>query len=538
MSPSLILLSTLYLASSLFLIEAASIPRRANPQCATSAILLPELKGIEILSITANEVHHWDDPGNQYSWLPLLPDLSFCNVTIAYMHQGWNDRILIYTWLPLESEWNGRFMSTGGGGFATGSMVFGETWMPTILSYGFVTSTINTGHDTSADGTGSLTSNWAINSAGNLNWANIMDFSSVALHDEAVIEKVLVEAYYGTPARYAYFFGSSTGGRQAHMLAQRYPTDYNGIIGMKGAINWVQFLFADIYPIFLMDSLNFYPRPCEVQAFTAAALAACDEIDGIKDGIISQPGLCDFDPYSLVGKSFDCGGVQATFASETAQIVEGAWDGPRSADGKWQWYGFSHDTDISVSIAGTQCFDNGTCIASPFAMTYEFLSKWVLKDPLADLRNLTHEEWDRLFHDSSNEFESIIGTRDPDLSQFRKAGGKFLNLHGTVDNAISFNGSIDYFNRVQALDPEVHDYYRLFLAPGVDHRIQTSISPLFESYFSAIVDWVENGAAPETMLASGNTTTGVFMERPLCSFPKTQVYVSGDETKLESFACV
>ncbi|KXH27416.1 tannase and feruloyl esterase [Colletotrichum salicis] len=132
-------------------------------------------------------------------------------------------------------------------------------------------------------------------SPGNVNWPLFLDFSHVALHDMAVIGKALTQSFSGTPPKYTYFYGGSTGGRQAYMLAQRYPDDFDGILGFCPAINWDNFQWSPLWAHRVIDKKGIYPRPCEFEAITAAAMKACDRLNGVEDGIISMPSRYFFD---------------------------------------------------------------------------------------------------------------------------------------------------------------------------------------------------------------------------------------------------
>ena len=253
------------------------------------------------------------------------------------------------------------------------------------------------------------------------------------------------------------------------MLAQRYPQDYDGIVALFPAVNWVRFFFSNFWPTFVMGQMQTYPRPCEFDAITAAVISACDELDGLEDGIISRLYLCEFDPQDVVGKKIQCDGVEATVSPTAAEVIQKAWDGPRSSTGKFQWYGFSKGTDLTQPLTGpiqVKCGVEDSCRAEANLVWARY---WVKKDPSFDMRMISHQEWDDLVHASINEFDSIIGTSDPDLSAFKRRGGKMVNWHGTVDAAIPFNGSSDYYDRVLERDPEAADYYRFFVAPGSGH---------------------------------------------------------------------
>lgn len=116
------------------------------------------------------------------------------------------------------------------------------------------------------------------------------------------------------------------------MLAQRYPEDFDGIAALAPAVNCGQFIPVLNWAHQIMHELNYYPRPCEVQAFTTAAIEACDELDGVADGVISYT-KCDFNPFGLIGRSFDCDGTGATFTEGGAKVMHAVWQGTRSVDG-------------------------------------------------------------------------------------------------------------------------------------------------------------------------------------------------------------
>lgn len=511
----------------------------ANGVCNPNHIPYPEIPGLQILSLAAHELRnytHQRSPIFGANREPLT-GLNFCNVSVAYAHPGWNDTIYVTTYLPTQN-WNGRFQGNGGGGLVTGGESLADFTMIPSLILGFAVSTTDGGHsDDMAEAMG-YTSQWALSSPGNVNWPLLVDFASVALHDMATIGKALTASFYGTPPKYSYFYGASTGGRQAHMIAQRYPEDFDGILGVCPAMNWTRFLWSAIWPAFIMDRLGIYPRPCEFEAIAAAALDDCDGLDGVVDGVISMPSRCHFDPHILVGKTFNCAGVEAVFTSGAADVAQAAWTGPQSSSGGFQWYGFGKDAVMwgPLGALATDCGDDGNCVGVKFPISSVWARYFVAKDPDLDLSTISHDQWDALFRASINEYDSVIGTADPDLDRFKKAGGKMISWHGMGDQFIPFNGTAEYNDNVLKLDPNAHNYYRLFLAPGADHSIDAGIVP--ENPFMALVDWVEHGKAPETLRVSGPNANGARMERDICMYPRVQHYVGGDAALPSSFNCV
>lgn len=83
-------------------------------------------------------------------------------------------------------------------------------------------------------------------------------------------------------------------------------------------------------------------------------------------------------------------------------------------------------------ILSTTCNSNGTCTAEDFALAEAWLKLFIYKNASADVSNLTHEDFDRVAHLSMQMYDSVIGTKDPDLSAFRKRGGKLVSYHGGV----------------------------------------------------------------------------------------------------------
>ncbi|KAF5019320.1 hypothetical protein F66182_8677 [Fusarium sp. NRRL 66182] len=501
----------------------------AKPTCASDTFSSIKLANAEMLSITANSTavelpelpkNEW--PSNSTETVPV------CQVVIQYTHPGWNDTINTYVYLPV-SGWNGRFVGVGGGGWSTGDV--SNLAQPAAKGYSAVTT----------DG-GHLLANrqeldWALTSPGNLNWYELQNFAAVSLDDAATLGKAATAAFYGREPKYSYFNGCSTGGRQGHMMAQRYATQYDGIIATASAFNWDKFIVSEFYPQLVMNLLDYYPPLCELNALTRAAIDACDSLDGVKDGVISDPELCKFDPKTVVGSSVECTGPPGTvkISEQAAEIASATWYGPETEDGKSLWYGIGHAADL-VGLANTTCTSLTNCSSNPFAIARQWLSSFVLQDHNADLGSLTRSDYSRLFRQSVHRFASVIGAADADLTDFKKAGGKLISWHGTADQLIPYNGSIDYFKRVLELDSSATDYYRLFIAPGVGH-CDGGAGWYPGSGFDALVKWVEDDdAAPDTLYAE---TVGTDEKRAvqLCLYPKQLSYVGGDANLASSFTC-
>ncbi len=215
---------------------------------------------------------------------------SVCRVTAITTHPPAGDKVRIWVAIPM-SNWNGRFLGTGGGGFVGGS----EAGVNQPLALGYAGGATDTGHE---GGSGSF----AMDASGHLNWQLVRDNAHVGIHEMTVTGKALTQALYGEAPKYSYFNGCSTGGRQGLMEAQRYPEDYNGIVSAAPAINWPKLMMQSIWSTAVMNAAGDAVPPCKLQAATAAAIEACDGIDGVKDGVIEDPSRCAFDPKTLIGK--------------------------------------------------------------------------------------------------------------------------------------------------------------------------------------------------------------------------------------------
>ncbi|KAL2839658.1 Tannase/feruloyl esterase [Aspergillus pseudoustus] len=513
----------------------------AGSMCSPDRIAHPSIFGLQILDLAISHRKNYtfdllNIPGGPTE---TYAPMNLCHVSVTYAHPGWNDKITVTVYMPTEN-WNGRFQGTGGGGFVTGGESLNTFYMIPGLRDGFAVATTNGGHGEDIAVHSVDAGDWALLSPGNVNLPLLADFAHVALHDMAEIGKAITTSFYGVAPHHSYFQGGSTGGRQAIMMAQKYPRDYDGIVSICPAINWAKFIMAGYWPQFVMNQLGVYPHGCELDAVTAEAIAACDALDGVEDGYISLPGRCDFDALSVVGKEFECaGGRRGRISREAATIANAAWTGPRSSAGKFQWYGIGKDAllgDNGQGIASTQCDEDGTCRGVPFAIPVSWIRHFITKDPDFDITAITHAEWDLLFHRSVSEYESLLSASYADLSEFRAAGGKLLSWHGMRDAVIPFNGSVHYYNSVLQEDEDAQAFFRLFLAPGAEHS--GWVGPVPSDLVDTVVDWVERQEAPETLRVKGPDGNGRIVERDLCMYPSVQEYVSGDPSLPPSFRCV
>src|ERR1051325_4442655 len=183
-----------------------------------------------------------------------------CRVTATVTHPPASDRVKVFIGLPV-TNWNGRFQGNGGGGVFGGSAAS----LRGPVARGFAAGATDTGHE---GGSGSF----ALDANGRLNWQLIIDNAYLRIHEMTVVGKALTEKFYGKPARYSYFTGASTGGRQGLMEAQRYPEDYNGIFSGCPAVNWQRFVPADgLWAQVVMNDAHNFVSSAKLNAATAAA---------------------------------------------------------------------------------------------------------------------------------------------------------------------------------------------------------------------------------------------------------------------------
>jgi pimeloyl-ACP methyl ester carboxylesterase len=441
------------------------------------------------------------------------PSDGSCRVTVTVTHPPSGDRVKVFIGLPMKS-WNGRFRGNGGGGFSGGS----ANSLRGPLAQGYATGATDTGHE---GGSGSF----ALDVNGRLNWQAIQDNAYLGIHEMTVVGKALTQAFYGKAPRYSYFVGGSTGGRQGLMEAQRYPNDYDGIVSACPAINWHRFIPTDFWPqVVMVAARNFLPKS-KFDAATAAAVAACDDLDGVTDGVIDDPTRCTYDPKALVGTQVG----DSTFTEADADVVRKIWEGPRGQDGSFLWHGLARGADL-FALAGT---GGAPLTGKPFSIPLEWFRFFLIQNPQWDWTTLTPAGFELLWRQSVEQFGAVIGTDNPDLAAFRDRGGKVIIYHGLADQLIPAGGTIDYYKRVQQQmggAEKTAKFARLFLAPGVDHGFRGA-GPTPTGQLDAIIRWVEEGTAPEKLIAELRDKNGkIVRTRPLFPYPQVAQYKGSGST--------
>jgi len=464
----------------------------------------------------------------------------------------------------VEGNWNGRIQNLGGGGYQG----FLSPVTP-ATDFGYAGSNTDTGH-TGNPAVGGFPfgplgdATWALNPDGTLNWGLINDFAFNAIHEQTTWTKKLVNVYYGTGPLYTYWNGCSTGGRQGHEQAQRFPDDYDGILAGAPAFNWDRFIPAEEWGEIVMHQELVYPiSQAKLDAVSVAATAACaagPAGTGLGDGIIQDPRACTVDASEFVcGTPGGAALAPNCLTSEEAGALDKIWTGPPGFfSGPPLWFGLERGTYLDFLDANTS-----TSIASPpgageavdapflpFDVSNQHLAYWVFQDPNFNPLTLTETTFDFAFLLSELKFRDVIGTDNPELFAFQARGGKMIIYHGLADELIFPRGSYNYYNAVtNAMGglSEVQSFYRFFPYPGNGH---CGVGPTFQggfgatvpaidsstdgALFQALVDWVEHNVAPDTITAA-NSTGGT---RLICKYPDTLHYNgSGNIFAADNFTC-
>ncbi|MFI6263001.1 tannase/feruloyl esterase family alpha/beta hydrolase [Micromonospora sp. NPDC051006] len=495
--------------------------------CASVPVSAPSGTVVEKVTAVAN-------PGGRVTFPPAPPLLDYppiddvpawCDITVTVTHPGANDHVNIKVSLPQNpQDWNGRFQGTGGSAYLAGEFLH-----PLVLAVkgGYVGAATDAGV-----GQNPLDASWGRTADGTVNTPLLQNFASRSLHDMAVVGKDVTRNFYHRSASYAYWNGCSTGGRQGYAEAQDHPTDFQGILAKAPAVNWDRFAVATLWSQAVFNEENVQPSKCELDALTAAAVKACDGLDGVTDGIIDNPLDCHWDARRMIGTTVVCDGKEFTISRATANAVNKIWAGPVSSTGEKLWYGPNKGASL----------DPLATPGAPFFVANAWVQNFVTRDPSFDTSKITYASFERLLRSSQRQFNDVIGTDDPDLSRFARAGGKLLSWHGQTDELIPTLGTVDYrerVNRTSGGNKRVDDFYRLFLLPGVNHcGGGTGPQVSDDDALAALVNWVEKGHAPATLPAS-TSTNGKTVTRDVCRYPMVARYTGhGDPAQAANFHCV
>ena len=436
----------------------------------------------------------------------------------------------------LPTAWNGRLYMFGNGGWA------GEAFdsagraanRARGLNAGFATAATDTGHSAALEPGASFA----------LNRQKLLDFGFRSLHVTAEAAKLMARTYYGAGPAKSYYEGCSQGGRQGLTLAQRFPDDFDGIIVGAPALYQTGTHMARAY---WMQGLDANPFPAAKLGLLAkSTYDQCDAKDGLKDGLIDDPRRCDFQPARDLPRcssgtdQADCFTADQIRALERiygdvlsqgkrffpgwpvgAEVVgpngQSGWIGQEingpNGPGAWTSYGQNFLRFIAPGPKGGRFDGDPSTIFSQFNID---------RDP-----------------PRMEELRQILDATDPDLSAFRRRGGKLLMYFGWADPQLNAKMGVEYYEQVvQKMGPSTGDFFRLFMVPGMFHCGGGVGTSQFDPA-TPIVKWTEAGPAPDRIEASRVVSGKVVRTRPLCAFPQVARYRgTGSIDEAANFTCV
>jgi feruloyl esterase len=448
-----------------------------------------------------------------------------------------DSEIRFEVWLPVAG-WNRKYLQLGNGGWA-GSI--NPTAAADPLKRGYAVAATDDGHQSASPG-----ASWAIGHP-----EKLIDFGYRAVHETGVQAKAILHAFFGRDADRSYFSGCSDGGREALMEAQRYPEDFDGIIAGAPASNWSHLFTGFVWNEQAMAETPI--PPAKLLTIQNAVVAACDALDGVRDGLIEDPRACHFDPGSLLCKAGDASDCLTEGQVATLRKIYSGPKNPRT--GQQIFPGWPMGTEAILGGWSTWIMPGGA--QTSFGNSY--YGQAVFEQSNWDFHTLNLDT-DVEFGDAKA--GPVLNATNPDLRSFRDNGGKLIQYHGWGDAAISPLSSIDYYESVRAFLARVPDarhasadpmdFYRLYLVPGMAHcgggigpndfgnGRSSGPADADHNIVSALDTWVESGVAPAKLIGSGKAVNDPTktLTRPLCPYPQTAHYRgAGDSNDAENFTC-
>ncbi len=434
----------------------------------------------------------------------------FCRVT-ATIQPVTDSSIKIEVWLP-SAGWNGKLLAVGNFGWG-GTIRYSD--MGEALRAGYAAGSTDTGHEGSS-------ADFAIGHP-----ETVIDFGYRSVHEMTVKAKEILASYYGSAPRHSYWKGCSGGARQGLKEAQMFPSDYDGVIAgapdadhiarAAQAVHIAQSLEAN-------EAARLSPEKSRV--LHEAVLAACDMLDGVKDGIIENPIACKFDPGEVQCKGRDETKCLTASQVQTARMLYAPGVNPKT---KRELGALAPGSELGWTDLGWS--------AGARSLGLDHFRFVVHQDPDFTLQKFS-------FASDLVRAEEIdhgtINAVDPNLKQFFDRGGKLLLYHGWTDPQISPYASVHYYQSViKALSHErdLDGSLRLFMVPGMNHCWGGEGTDRFDP-LAALEDWVEKGKAPDSIIAAHLSNGKTDRTHPLCPYPRTAQYKgSGSTDDAANFAC-
>jgi hypothetical protein len=438
--------------------------------------------------------------------------------------------------LRLPLDWNGRLLFQGGGGLdgVLNSALGSVNGFPSALARGFAVVSTDGGHR----GRSAMDSSFAVDQQAKL------DFAYQAVQQTTREAKALLTRYYGRKPDYSYFMGCSTGGREAMMAAQRLPLEFDGVVAGNASFNLTRVAVNQIWS--LQTVTRIAPRdasgmPLLYEAFTdaqlqgvsAAVLKQCDGLDGLEDGMINDYKACGFDPASLRCGSSSSADTQSCLSTDQVDALKDIFGGARNSRGE-SLYGPT-PFDTGVAQPAWRSMHLGTKNSPPANAT---LGRDTLR-----LFSMTpaNPAFDPLAFDFDHDMDATAETAAINdavatlHTTFAERGSKMIIYHGLSDQAMWTGALTQWYEGLTPRDKQgPQSWARLFLVPGMTHCGGGQSTDRFDM-LAAIQQWVEQGRAPDRVIATGRAFPDI--SRPLCPYPKVARFEGGNPDSHESFSC-
>lgn len=411
----------------------------------------------------------------------------------------------IIIWVPLA--WNDRFIGTAGGGTGCGGERYilindysrGET-LPIALLNGFSSATTNAGGSKN---------NWALNNDGTLNYDLIENWRSRSTHFMTLLGKKVTEILHERKVKYSYFHGGSGGGRQSMMEAEEHGEDYNGIWASCPAINWNKFLIAGYWPVCVMNTLH---HKITIDTLNFFMHKVWNKVGG-EEAYYDYEGTIEINPFDYVGEK----NGKKRISKEDADVMDMIWKGPVDEEGN-KMCAF-YRPGVLFWIKGLPVGALYYTLLTDKPRTFflcDHYARWITENPKEVFYNMNIDDFRVLFRKSLEKFPSAMGT-NPDLSVFKNNGGKLIVDHGIDDPLIPVDGSVEYYKSVVDFfgsEEEVSSFFKLYITPGDGHGNCTyhNAGIMEKDGMKALIDWVENGKAPEEIRKVKATNKGAILK--------------------------
>ncbi|RAK97936.1 tannase [Aspergillus ibericus CBS 121593] len=483
-------------------------------QATTAAVTLddvctPAYVRTNHFNLSANPVYNLSTSG---SAVYPATTIDYCNVTLAYSHNGRDNNVQVRFWLPSPEKFANRYLSTGGADYYVNQ---GTQQLPGGVMYGAVSGSTDGGFGSFDTGVDEI----LLLANGTLDWQNLYMFGYQAHHELATIGKRFTRNFFNMTDNeedqklYSYYQSCSEGGREGWSQVQRFGDQFDGAVIGAPAIRYSFQMTMHLWANVVEKTLGYYPSQCEVEAIVNQTINACDGLDGRVDGVVSRSDICkmQFNLTETIGKRYYCAAdgdvpVQnSTISAQAVEVFEAILGGMKDSDGKQVYLSYQPGA-LFWDAQATYNTTSGT---------------WGL-----DINSM---EW---VQQGWQTYEGSLHTTWPDLTPFHRAGGKVLHYHGEQDGSIPTASSVHYYDSVRrtmyptltynASHQALGEWYRLFLVPRASHCMNNDLQPngpFPQTSLQTLIEWVEQDLVPVRL--NGTVLSGAFEgeTQEICAWP-------------------